>query len=209
MTDYGMILQQDLVERCTAVDCKPLPMVSPEAMECFREGLQHFQAGDPGAALSAFSRSVLQAPEFGEAYIFLGLANALTSNIYPAFDHLEKAVELQPDSFAAHFTLAQLNFKLRIPKKGYDAARDALRCAKSLEQRAMLTQLLKEERARERNGIARPSFNKAWFSSSWFGKSWFDKTWINRKGLNKHLSALVVAGSGLLVAVVALIMHAR
>jgi tetratricopeptide (TPR) repeat protein len=214
MTDYGMVLQQDLAERCTAVDCKPLPNVSPEAMDCFREGLQHFQAGDPGAALSAFSRSVLQAPEFGEAYIFLGLANALTCNIYPAFDHLEKAIELQPDSFAAHFTLAQLNFKLRIPQKGYDAAREALRCATNLEQRAMLTQLLKEERARERNGIARPSFNKAWFSSSWFekpwfGKSWLDQPWISRLGMKKHLSALVVAGSGLLVAVVALIVHAR
>ena len=163
---------------------------------------------------SAFSRSVLQAPEFGEAYIFLGLANALTCNIYPAFDHLEKAVALQPDSFAAHFTLAQLNFKLRIPQKGYDAARGALRCATTLEQRVMLTQLLKEERARERNGIARPSFNKTWFSSSWFdkswfGKSWFDQTWISRLGMKKHLSALVVAGSGLLVAVVALIVHAR
>jgi tetratricopeptide (TPR) repeat protein len=209
MNDYGMVLQQDLAERCTAVDCKPLPNVSPEAMECFREGLRHFQAGDPGAALSAFSRSVLQAPEFGEAHIFLGLANALTSNIYPAFDHLEKAVELQPGSFAAHFTLAQLNFKLRIPKKGYDSAREALRCATTLEQRAMLTQLLKEERTRERNGIARPSFNKAWFPQSWFDKPWFSKTWFNKTGLNKHLSALVVAGSGLLVAVVALIVHAR
>ena len=186
MTDYAMALQQDLATSCTAVSSRLSPSVPPEAMESFREGLEHFQAGDLGAALTAFSRTVLRAPEFGEAHIFLGLANALTSNIYPAFDHLERATELQPDSFAAHFTLAQLNFKLRIPAKGYEAARAALRCTTTLEQRAMLTQLLKEERARERNGIARPSFNKRY-----------------------SRPALVMAGSGLAAALVALIAYVR
>ncbi len=191
MTDYGMVLQQDLAWRCTALDSRLSQPVPVEAMESFREGLQHFQAGNPGAALSAFSRSVLQAPEFGEAHIFLGLANALTCNIYPAFDHLEKAAELQPDNFAAHFTLAQLNFKLRIPKKGYDAAREALRCATSLEQRALLTQLLKEERARERNGIARPSFDKSWFNWNWFNWRWLSKTRLRRQK-----TALMAASTG-------------
>jgi tetratricopeptide (TPR) repeat protein len=197
MNDYGMVLQQDLADRCTAVSSGLSQTVPVAAMECFREGLQHFQAGNPGAALSAFSRSVLQAPEFGEAHIFLGLANALTNNIYPAFDHLERAVELQPDSFAAHFTLAQLNFKLRIPQKGYDAAREALRCATTLQQRAMLTQLLKEERARERNGIARPWFNKPWFNKPWFNKSCFPSSWLNKTRVSKQLPAMVVGGSGL------------
>src|SRR5207237_264556 len=82
-------------------------------------------------------------------------AHALTSNIYPAIDHLEEAAKLDPDSFAAHYTLAQLNFKLRTPKPGYEAARRALKCVQTLEQRKMLAQLLKEERERERNGIAR------------------------------------------------------
>ena len=186
MADYGVTLQQNLVRSCTAVEAQPSAAVPADAMAMFHEGLEHFQTGDPGAAVSAFSQSVLRAPEFGEAHIFLGLAHALTSNIYPAFDHLELATQLQPDSFAAHFTLAQLNFKLRIPQKGYAAAREALRCATTLEQRAMLTQLLKEERTRERNGIARPSFIKP-FSAR----------------------ALVMAGSGLAAALVALIVHIR
>lgn len=130
-----------------------------EAVECFREGVEQLQMGDPGAALFALSRSTEIAPGFGEAHVFLGLANALTSNIYPAIDHLELATRLQPDSFAAHYTLAQLNFKLRIPQKGYSAAEQALRCVTTLEQRKMLSQLLREERARERNGITRPWFN--------------------------------------------------
>ena len=186
MAEYALALQQNLMERCAAVETQLSTAVPPEAMTTFRQGLEHFQAGDPGAAVSAFSQSVLRAPEFGEAHIFLGLAHALTSNIYPAFDHLEAATQLQPDSFAAHFSLAQLNFKLRIPEKGYAAAKEALRCATTLEQRAMLTQLLKEERARERNGIARPSFANP-FSTR----------------------VLVMAGSGLAAALVALILYVR
>lgn len=188
MPDYAMALQQNLFEHCAAVEARPSSAVQvpPEAMALFREGLGHFQAGDPRAALSSFSQSVLRAPEFGEAHVFLGLAHALTSNIYPAFDHLEMATQLQPDSFAAHFTLAQLNFKLRIPQKGYAAAAEALRCATTLEQRAMLTQLLKEERARERNGIARPSFSQPF-----------------RKPF------LWMAGGGLAAALVALLVHVR
>lgn len=196
MTDYGIVLQNNLAVQGSALGSRLSSDVPPEAVACFQEGLEHFQAGDPGAALEAFSRSVVHAPGFGEAHIFLGLANALTSNIYPAFDHLEKAAQLQPDSFAAHFTLAQLNFKLRIPAKGYEASREALRCVTTMEQRAMLTQLLKEERARERNGIPRPSFSQPWFKPDW---------------LKKRLSSrkLMLAGGGIAAAVAALIVHIR
>jgi hypothetical protein len=184
MTDHTMVLQQDLVHSGTAAGAHNSAAVPAGAIALFHRGLEHFKGGDPAAAVTAFSGSVLQAPEFGEAHIFLGLAHALTSNIYPAFDHLELATQLQPDSFAAHFTLAQLNFKLRIPQKGYDAAREALRCAQTVEQRTMLTQLLKEERIREHNGIARPWFNKR------FSKG-----------------ALIMTGSGLAAALVALLIH--
>ena len=166
--------------------CPPSFDFPCEAIECFQEGVEYLQAGDPGAALAALSRSTQIAPTFGEAHVFLGLANALSSKIYPAIDHLELATRLQPDSFAAHYTLAQLNFKLRIPQKGYAAAEQALRCVNTLEQRKMLTQLLKEERARERNGIARP-----WFNTS------FSKP------------GLFLTGGGLAAAIVALLVHVR
>jgi tetratricopeptide (TPR) repeat protein len=164
--------------------CPPALDFPREAIECFQEGLKRLQTGDPGAALAALSRSTELAPAFAEAHVFLGLANALTNNIYPAIDHLELATQLQPDSFAAHYTLAQLNFKLRIPQKGYESAENALRCVRTLEQRKMLTQLLREERARERNGIARPSF----------------KTPFSKPGL-------FLAGGGLAAAIVALLVH--
>jgi tetratricopeptide (TPR) repeat protein len=184
MLSYANLGQPQLTEHGIArISALPVPA---EAKESFCEGLAHFQAGDPGGALAAFSRSVELAPKFVEGHVFVGLANALTHNIYPAIDHLELATQLEPDSFAAHYTLAQLSFKLRIPEKGYQEANEALRCTSNLEQRAMLTQLLKEERARERNGIARPSFNKK-FSAP----------------------VLWMTGSGLAAALVALFLHIK
>ena len=110
--------------------------------------------------MAAFSRCVRCAAGFADAHVFLGIAHALTNNIYPAIDHLEEAARLEQNSFAAHYAMAQLHFKLRIPQIGYEAAERAMRCVRTLEQRKMLAQLLREEKARERNGIARPWFHK-------------------------------------------------
>jgi hypothetical protein len=156
------------------------------AMQNFHEGVECLQSGEAAAAVAALSRSLEQAPDFAPGHVFLGIAHALTSNIYPAIDHLEMATRLEQDSFAAHFTLAQLNFKLRIPQKGYEAAEGARRCINTLEQRKMLTNLLKEERAHARNGIARPCFNKPF-----------------------SVPTLVVGGGALLAAIIAIAVHMR
>jgi tetratricopeptide (TPR) repeat protein len=149
-----------LVQFPAALQSSRAAAPSEQARQHFQEGLAHLQSGDAAEAVAAFSRSLEHTTDFPEAHVFLGIAHALTYNIYPAIDHLEEATKLDPDSFAAHYTLAQLQFKLRIPKKGYEEARHALRSVQTLEQRKLLTQLLKEERERERNGIARPSFSK-------------------------------------------------
>ena len=160
--------------------------LSTEAADCFREGLAKLQSAQPMEAVGLLCRTVELSPQFPEARICLGLAYALTHNIYPAIDHLETAGRLDPDNFAAHFTLAKLSFKLRIPQKGYAASDLALKCVTTIEQRKMLTELLKEERARERNGIARPWFN----------------TPFSKPGL-------FLAGGGLAAAIVALLLHVR
>lgn len=136
------------------------PFIARKARQAFQEGIAHLQSGEAAEAVGVLSRSVEYAPAFPEAHVFLGIAQALICNIYPAIDHLEEAARLAPDSFIAHYTLAQLNFKLRTPQPGYEAAQRALKCAQTLEQRKALAQLLKEEKAREGNGIARPSFSK-------------------------------------------------
>src|SRR5690349_5967327 len=154
MTDNTPFEKNEVVEFPVGLQRTPPPAVSLEARQCFEEGMAHLQSGNAEDAVAALSRSIEHAPAFPTAHVFLGIAHALTCNIYPAIDHLEEAAKLDPDSFAAHFTLAQLNFKLRTPQPGYEAARRALKCVQTVEQRRILTELLKEERARERSGIA-------------------------------------------------------
>jgi tetratricopeptide (TPR) repeat protein len=160
MTESTALQKSDIVEFPVAPKSAPPPAISIKAREYFQKGVAHLQSGDAADAVTALSQSIENAPAFPEAHVFLGIAQALTSNIYPAIDHLEEAAKLDPNSFAAHYTLAQLNFKLRTPKPGYEAAQRALKCVQTLEQRKMLTELLKEERQREHNGIARPAFTK-------------------------------------------------
>jgi len=162
----------------------PTTQLSADGLRFFRDGLVMMENGEPRAAAAAFSRAIESWPAFADAHVCLGAAHAMASSIYPAFDHLERAVELEPQSFTAHFLLAQLNFKLRIPQKGYQQAEQALRCASSREQRNMVARLLQQERQREHNGIARPWFNKPF-----------------------RTSALLLAGSGIAAALVALIVH--
>jgi hypothetical protein len=160
MTNHNALATPDILEFPVALRGAAPPVISREARDCFREGVARLQCGEAVEAATALSRCVEHAPSFPEGHVFLGIAQALTSNIYPAIDHLEEAARLAPDSFIAHYTLAQLNFKLRTPKPGYEAAQRALHCVQNLEQRKMLGQLIKEEKARESNGIARPAFNK-------------------------------------------------
>src|SRR3989442_1788691 len=160
MTNRVASTDEKLMEFPVALRSATPAALSVQARQHFQEGIVRLQSGEAAEAVAAFSRSLEHAPEFTDAHVFLGIAHALTYNIYPAIDHLETAAKLDQDSFAAHFTMAQLSFKLRTPQKGYEAAKRALRCTTTVEQRKMLTQLLREERERERNGIARPWFNK-------------------------------------------------
>src|SRR5438034_7982127 len=160
MTNTALSIQEELVELPDALQSSPPLTLSVQARQSFQEGITHLQSGEAAQAVAALSRCIEHAPDFTDGHVFLGMAHALTYNIYPAIDQLEAAAKLDEHSFAAHFLMAQLSFKLRTPQKGYDAARRALPCVRTIEQRKMLTQLLSEERKREHTGIARPLLNK-------------------------------------------------
>jgi tetratricopeptide (TPR) repeat protein len=160
MTNNAALQKGEIVEFPVGLQSTTAPTLTREARESFQEGIAHLQSGEAAEAVMALSRTIEYAPTFPEAHIFMGIAQSLTCDIYPAIDHLEEAARLAPDSFIAHYTLAQLNFKLRVPKAGYEAAQRALKCVQTLEQRKILTQLLKEEKAREAKGISRPSFTR-------------------------------------------------
>lgn len=176
----------ETVESSPGLSCTLPPGLPVNVKVALDEGVRHLQMGDASLAVAEFAHAVALAPDFSGARVFLGMAHALAHEIYPALDQLEKAVELDEEDFAAHFVLAQLNFKLRILPTGYACAEKALGCIRTVEQRRMLTQLLREERAKEQSGIARP----------WFIRRFTKPT-------------LVMAGSGVAAAILVLLFYMR
>jgi tetratricopeptide (TPR) repeat protein len=171
--DISMGMKDHVVEitegRSHGSEMLPVPETRALSMEVhrwFEQGMAQLQVGKAKDAVASLSRSVECAPDFPEGHMFLGVAHAMSSSVYPAFDHLERATELAPDSFAGHYLVAQLNFKLRIPQKGYAAAERALQCARLPQERRLLAELLQKERERKHNGLSRPWFNKPFRTSS-------------------------------------------
>ncbi|MFB3920806.1 MAG: hypothetical protein ACE145_03745 [Terriglobia bacterium] len=138
----------------------------PLALRTFQAGLESLNCGEAKPAAACFEQVLSLAPNFTDGHIGLGIAYAIDSRVYPALDHLEHATRLDPGNFHAHFKLGQLYFKLRVPQKGYEAAQRALACATSLSERKLVAQLLREERAREKNGVPRPWWNRGFSRSS-------------------------------------------
>jgi len=136
------------------------------ALSSFRAGIDSLNCGEAKAAAICFGQALSFAPDFADGHIGMGIAYAIDSRVYPALDHLELAVKLEPRNFYAHFKLGQLYFKLRVPQKGYEEAESALRCATSLEERKLVAQLLREERQQEKNGVTRPWWYKPFSKSS-------------------------------------------
>jgi tetratricopeptide (TPR) repeat protein len=134
-----------------------LPM---EVSQRFSEGLELMNHGEPAAAATCFEQIVQLLPEYANAHVGLGIAYAVTGKIYPALDHLEEAAKLEPDNFFAHFKLGQLQFKLHVPKRGYEEMQKALDCATSIEERKLVGQLIHEQKQREEKGLARPTWDR-------------------------------------------------
>lgn len=135
---------------------------SPEAIQLFAEGLRRLEQAETGRAAICFEQAIEGSPQFADAHVALGVTHAVECRVYPALDHLHRAIELDGANFNAHFKLAQLYFKLRVPRKGYEEAQQALDCAASREHRQHLALLLRDERERSRNAVHRPTWGRPW-----------------------------------------------
>jgi tetratricopeptide (TPR) repeat protein len=135
-------------------------LVPAQALDCFQSGMESLGMGEAGDARRWFEKAITADPTFADGHVGLGIALAVEYDIYTAIDHLERAAQLEPGNFYAHFKLGQLYFKLRVPRKGYDEMARALDCVSSLAERRLVAQLIKEEKQREKNDVQRPWWNK-------------------------------------------------
>lgn len=160
--DFGMAVREDVELIPETSKClEPRDAVLPvDVSRRFSEGLDLMNHGEPAAAAARFEEIVRILPDFADAHVGLGIAYAVTGKVYPALDHLEEATNLEPNNFFAHFKLGQLQFKLHVPKKGYEEMQKALDCANSIEERKLVGQLIHEQKQREEKGLARPTWDR-------------------------------------------------
>ncbi|HXJ96673.1 MAG TPA: hypothetical protein VMT20_27860 [Terriglobia bacterium] len=136
------------------------PALPAAAQADFASGLELINTGEPALAARHLKRVLEVAPDFADGHVALGMAYAMVPRVYPALDHLEKATKLDPSNFFAHFKRGQLYFKLRIPREGYNEMTHALKCATSVRERKLVSELIREEKQREHSGVRRPWWNK-------------------------------------------------
>ena len=92
MTNTALSIQDQFVETPAALRSASPTVLSVQARQCFQEGMACLQSGDAAAAVAALSRSIEHAPDYTDAHVFLGLAHALSYDIYPAMDQLRRSL---------------------------------------------------------------------------------------------------------------------
>jgi len=133
----------------------PLVRDLPTALE---RAQRSFERGHLREAIELLEQAlVLDASHVG-ARTMLAVAYARTRRVEQALEHLEAALALAPGAFAPRCALGELYLRLGIPEQARPHLARALEVASNAAERAYVAGLLKEDRARERRRMPRPSF---------------------------------------------------
>jgi tetratricopeptide (TPR) repeat protein len=131
---------------------------SRQALELAQRELER---GRVREAIEVLERSLEAHGESAAVRTLLGVAYAKNREVDAAFAELEHAIALDPEAFTPRCALGELYLRLCIVEKGRAHLAEALEYATTREERAYVQQLLREDRARDRNRAYRPDFSKA------------------------------------------------
>ncbi len=141
----------------------PTPLVR-DARSALARAERAFERGLMKEAIELLEQALTFEPDHVPARLMLAVAYARTRRIEHAFDHLEQALSLDPDGFGPRCALGELYLRLGIPDQGRPHLSYALAHARTPEERDYVHALLKEERARTRRRMPRPSFRQPFWS---------------------------------------------
>jgi len=128
--------------------------------QALEAGQHAFERGRLEEAISLLEQAVTLGADTAATHTMLGIACARQHQVERAFEHLERAVALEPEGFAPRCALGELYMRLCVPEKAREHLALALDCATAPQERAYVHSLLREERARDRRRIYRPSFRQ-------------------------------------------------
>jgi tetratricopeptide (TPR) repeat protein len=121
--------------------------------------------------IDLLEQALMLDPNHVAAHTMLAVAYARSRRVEPAIEHLESALAVAPDAFAPRCALGELYLRLGIPDRAHPHLARALEVATNPVERSYVQGLLKEDRARERRRVPRPSFRAPFWLFRSRGKS--------------------------------------
>ena len=146
----------------------PLLRDLPTALERAQRAVER---GHVKETIDLLEQALMLDPNHVAAHTMLAVAYARSRRVEPAIEHLESALAVAPDAFAPRCALGELYLRLGIPDRAHPHLARALEVATNPVERSYVQGLLKEDRARERRRVPRPSFRTPFWRFRSRGKS--------------------------------------
>ena len=152
-----------------------LLLESNEARAYAGRGMTHFQLKDWSSAVHDYQKAKELHPEDLENWIGLGMSLAMENKIYEAIEVFETLLAAHPDFARGHVQLGQLYYRLGVISKGHAQMDLALASRPSLEERRLIEELQKEQKALDKKRLYRPDFEALRKQSELSSGSWMKK----------------------------------
>lgn len=136
-----------------------LTAIIRDPQQALERAQREFERGHMKETIELLEQALIMRADTPQVRTMLGIAYARSRQVDLAFEHLERAVEVDPELFAPRCALGELYAKLCVPEKAREHLDRALECATTAQERNYVQSLLHEERVRDRRRLYRPNFH--------------------------------------------------
>ncbi|MDO8431737.1 MAG: hypothetical protein Q7S58_04920 [Candidatus Binatus sp.] len=136
---------------------RPTPIVR-DADALLRRGMEALEFDRIDEAVGVLRQAAEIAPDSHDVQLIYGVALMRAMEMYPAIAALEAAIALDPQSFFAHFRIAEAYMRVGVPSRAKEYLDTAMQISVTPEQRKMVRELASLEAKRAPLRVWRPDF---------------------------------------------------
>jgi Tfp pilus assembly protein PilF len=143
----------------TMASKRPTPIVR-DADTLLRRGMEALEFNRNEEAVGVMRQAAELAPDSHDVQLVLGLALMRSMELQEAIAAFEAAIAIDPQSFFAHFRIAEAYMRVGVPTRAKEYLDTAMQVSVTPEQRQMVRQLLSLEAKRAPTRVWRPDFSR-------------------------------------------------
>ncbi len=136
---------------------RPTPIVR-DADALLLRGMEALEFNRIDEAVGVLRQAAELAPDSHDVQLIFGVALMRAMEMYPAIAALETAIALDPQSFFAHFRIAEAYMRMGVPSRAKEYLDTAMQISVTPEQRQMVRELASLEARRAPTRVWRPDF---------------------------------------------------